>query len=76
VRRFHLNLHKSVFLIGYGAVAGFNVGDEKPPHVMVPYGRYGTGTLRMVVPGSTVPPVPVPYLPSTNSPHDQAEKCP
>jgi hypothetical protein len=21
-----------VFLIGYGAVAGFNVGDEKPPH--------------------------------------------
>jgi hypothetical protein len=22
-----------VFLIGYGAVAGFNVGDEKPPHL-------------------------------------------
>jgi hypothetical protein len=21
-----------VFLIGYGVVAGFNVGDEKPPH--------------------------------------------
>jgi hypothetical protein len=21
-----------MFLIGYGAVAGFNVGDEKPPH--------------------------------------------
>jgi hypothetical protein len=21
----------TVFLIGYGAVAGFNVGDEKPP---------------------------------------------
>jgi hypothetical protein len=21
-----------VFLIGYGAVDGFNVGDEKPPH--------------------------------------------
>jgi hypothetical protein len=22
----------NVFLIGYGGVAGFNVGDEKPPH--------------------------------------------
>jgi hypothetical protein len=22
----------NVFLIGYGVVAGFNVGDEKPPH--------------------------------------------
>jgi hypothetical protein len=21
-----------MFLIGYGAVTGFNVGDEKPPH--------------------------------------------
>jgi hypothetical protein len=23
----------NVFLIGYGVVAGFNVGDEKPPEV-------------------------------------------
>jgi hypothetical protein len=22
----------NVFLIGYGVVAGFNVGDKKPPH--------------------------------------------
>jgi hypothetical protein len=24
-----------VFLIGYRPVAGFNVGDEKPPHIVV-----------------------------------------
>jgi hypothetical protein len=26
----------NVFLIGYGVVAGFNVGDEKPPHEREP----------------------------------------
>jgi hypothetical protein len=34
VKLFCLLCH--VFLIGYGAVTGFNVGDQKPPNCYVP----------------------------------------